>query len=95
MLSTVSLTAVLGPLHPGYQDVRDIVYSSPFPGMNQSLNDVTVPVFSPEGPESLFLTAPTGTLVFMRARLDYDEKLGIILIQEFVDYLSSPRRKAQ
>ena len=93
MLSSIMLNAKMGPLHPSNSSVRYLIYESPFPGMNQKLNETKIPVFCPDGPGSLFLSCPEGTLVLLRARFDSDKQIGLMLIEEFAEYLSSPSSK--
>ena len=93
MLSCVSITGVLGPVHPRRGNVRYLRYDPSIPSLNGRQGPFEIPVVSPLGPGGYFISAESGTQVFLKGRIDFDEELGIVLIHEFDEFLSMPTLK--
>ena len=93
MLSSVSITGVLGRPHDTRSNVRYLNYESMIPSLAGQTKSFEIPVIAPCGPGSYFMAAEQGAYVFLKGRLDFDEELGLALIHEFDEFLSFPSPK--
>ena len=85
---------MLSHFHPRKSQIRYVRYESVIPGPTGQINSFDIPVYCPLGEGSLWMSAPSGTRVFLKARLDYDKEVGLILIHEFDEFLSAAKRQS-
>ena len=69
--------------------IRMIDVQSPVPGPNGKFATFHIPVLSKMLPKSFFFTAPVGSLVTLKGRIESHERFGLIIVHELDEIFTS------
>ena len=87
MLSSIFISGTLGKnLGDGF---RMVDVQSPTPGSNGKFPVFHLPILCKMLPKSYFFTAPEGSLITLKGRLEMHEQRGLIIVNELDEIYSA------